>query len=136
MSDRFRNGCHLIFIQGIRNEILERTLAKINYPIIMNEGGAISKVWREIITDVFNVPTVLVKNRVGAPYGDCLLAARAIGHIKDYSTASEKAEYIEPLEPQKKHNELYMEYFELYKSIYRDIKDRFIDLNKLKEKHY
>ena len=114
-------------------EILEKTLAKINYPIVMNEGGAVSKVWREIITDVFNVPTVLIKNRVGAPYGDCLLAAKAVGYIKDYSIASEKAEYIEPLEPQKKHNELYMEYFKLYKSIYRDIKERFIDLNKLKE---
>jgi len=101
----------------------------------MNEGGAISKVWREIITNIFNVPTVMVKNRVGAPYGDCLLAAKTIGFIKDYSIAKEKAQYIEPLEPQKKQNELYMEYFELYKSIYRNIKDRFIDLNKLKEKY-
>lgn len=117
-------------------EILQKTLAKINYPIVMNEGGAISKVWREMITDVFNVPTVLVKNRVGAPYGDCLLAAKAIGHIRDYSIAKEKVEYIEPLEPQKKNNKLYMEYFKLYKSIYRDIKDRFVDLNQLKEKYY
>ncbi len=116
-------------------EILEGTLDRINYPIVMNEGGAISKVWREIITNIFNVPTVMVKNRVGAPYGDCLLAAKTIGFIKDYSIAKEKAQYIEPLEPQKKQNELYMEYFELYKSIYRNIKDRFIDLNKLKEKY-
>ena len=33
----------------------------INYPIVLNEGGAVSKLWRQIITDVFNVPTVLVK---------------------------------------------------------------------------
>jgi xylulokinase len=114
--------------------ILENTLDKINYPIVMNEGGAISRVWRQIITDVFNVPTVLVKNRVGAPYGDCLLAARTIGYIKDYSISNKKAEYIEPLEPQKERNKLYLEYFQLYKKVYRDIKDRFIDLNRLKER--
>ena len=48
---------------------------KINYPIVLNEGGARSRIWRKIITDVFNIPTVLVKNRVGAPYGDAILAS-------------------------------------------------------------
>ncbi len=115
--------------------ILQKALKKINYPIVFNEGGAISMVWREIITNVLNVPTVLVKNRVGAPYGDCLLAAKAIGTIKDYSIAKDKTQYIEHLEPKKEQNNLYMEYFELYKKIYRNVKDLFVDLNSLKEKY-
>ena len=53
--------------------ILKESGIKINYPLVMNEGGAKSRLWRRIITDVLNVPTVFVKNRVGAPYGDCLL---------------------------------------------------------------
>ena len=56
----------------------------------MNEGGAKSKLWRRIITDVLNVPTVFVKNRVGAPYGDALLAAVATGYFKDFSIAKER----------------------------------------------
>ena len=115
--------------------ILRKTLTKINYPIVMNEGGAVSKVWREIITDVLNAPTVLVKNRVGAPYGDCLLAAKAIGFLKDYSITKEKAQYVELLKPQKENNKIYMEYFELYKKIYRSVKERFVELNELKEKY-
>lgn len=43
---------------------------KINYPLVMHEGGAKSNIWRQIITDVFNVDTVLTKSRIGAPYGD------------------------------------------------------------------
>ena len=29
---------------------------KINFPMVLNEGGAVSKLWRQIITDVFAVP--------------------------------------------------------------------------------
>ncbi|MDD4188790.1 MAG: FGGY family carbohydrate kinase, partial [Eubacteriales bacterium] len=54
--------------------IIKDTGRKINYPIVLNEGGARSKVWRRIITDVFDIPTVLVKSRAGAPYGDAILA--------------------------------------------------------------
>ena len=61
--------------------ILKESGIKINYPLVMNEGGAKSKLWRRIITDVLNVPTVFVKNRVGAPYGDALLAAVATGSV-------------------------------------------------------
>ncbi|MHB1275235.1 MAG: FGGY-family carbohydrate kinase [Candidatus Humimicrobiaceae bacterium] len=114
--------------------MLKKTMNVINYPAVFNEGGAVSKIWREIITDVFNIPTILLKNRAGAPYGDCLLAAKATGFIKDYSIAREKVQYIELMEPQKRNNELYMGYFELYKKVYISLKERFIDLNALKDK--
>ena len=60
---------------------------KINYPLVLNEGGAVSKLWRQIITDVFNVPTVLVKRRTGAPFGDAILAGVATGVFKDFGVA-------------------------------------------------
>ena len=33
----------------------------INLPIVLNEGGAKNRLWRRMITDIFNVPTVFVK---------------------------------------------------------------------------
>lgn len=107
---------------------------KVNYPIVLNEGGAKSKLWRRIITDVFNVPTVLVKNRVGAPYGDAILAGVATGILKGYSVAKEKAEYIDLMEPMKENHKLYMEYFELYSSLYKHVKDDFQVLAKIRNK--
>ncbi|NLY89990.1 MAG: FGGY-family carbohydrate kinase [Firmicutes bacterium] len=109
---------------------------KINYPIVLNEGGAKSKLWRRIITDVFNIPTVLVKQRVGAPYGDAILAGVATGVFADYSIAKEKAEYIEEMEPVKANHERYMEFFELYLKLYQHLKEDFKELAKLRKKYF
>lgn len=113
--------------------ILRDSGVQINYPLVMNEGGAKSKLWRRIITDVLNVPTVFVKNRVGAPYGDALLAAVATGYFKDYSIAKEKAEYVEPMEPIAENNDIYMKYFNIYKNLYDHVKDDYKDLSKLRK---
>lgn len=112
--------------------LIKDTGRKINYPIVLNEGGARSKIWRRIITDVFDVPTVLIKNRTGAPYGDAILAGVSTGVFKDFSMAKEKAQYVEPMEPIKENHELYMEYFKLYKNLYEHVKQDYVELEKLR----
>ncbi|MEA5015458.1 MAG: FGGY-family carbohydrate kinase [Candidatus Limiplasma sp.] len=116
-------------------EILESSLDKINFPIVMNEGGAKSKLWRQIITNVFNQPTVLLKNRTGAPYGDCLLAGKATGQYKDYRIAKEKAEYVELLEPDPHQHEMYMEYYQVFKSLYHTLRADFVNLARIRSKY-
>lgn len=108
---------------------------KINYPMVLNEGGAVSRLWRQIIADVFNVPNVLIKNRAGAPFGDALLAAVTAGYIKDYSVAKEWAQYVEPIEPNERTHQLYQEYFSLYKSIYDHVRDDYAVLSLLRKKY-
>ncbi len=116
--------------------IIKESGKKINYPIVLNEGGAKSKIWRRIITDVFNAPTTLVKSRVGAPYGDAILAGVATGVFKDYSIAREKTEYVDLMEPIKENHEKYMEIFQQYKKLYESLKPNFKDLTQLKKKLY
>lgn len=112
--------------------ILKESGIRINYPLVMNEGGAKSKLWRRIITDVLNVPTVFVKNRVGAPYGDALLAAVATGYFKDFSIAKEKAEYVDPMEPVAENHEVYMKYFKIYQELYTHVKGDFKSLREFR----
>ncbi|MGL4648629.1 MAG: carbohydrate kinase, partial [Caldilineaceae bacterium] len=107
----------------------------IDLPMVLNEGGAVSKLWRRIIADVFNVPLVLVKRRTGAPYGDALLAGVATGLFPDFSVAREWTEYIEPMEPNPATHALYMEHFALHKQIYAHVKDDFVALARLRDKH-
>ncbi|MCD6396431.1 MAG: FGGY-family carbohydrate kinase [Spirochaetaceae bacterium] len=114
--------------------ILKKSGMSITPPLILNEGGAKSKLWRQIITDVFNIPTALVKNRTGAPYGDAILAGVATGVFNDYSIAREKAHYIDPMEPDRVNHEMCMEYFKLYKSLYEHVKDDYKTLAHLREK--
>ncbi|MBN1479239.1 FGGY-family carbohydrate kinase [candidate division KSB1 bacterium] len=109
---------------------------KINYPMVLNEGGAVSRLWRQIIADVFNVPIVLVKNRTGAPYGDAILAGVATGLFRDFTVAKKWVEYIEPMQPDPKNHQNYMHYFELYKSLYEHTKADFRQLAELRSGAY
>lgn len=104
----------------------------INYPLVLNEGGAVSKLWRQIITDVFNTQTVLVKRRTGAPFGDAILAGVATGVFNDFSVAKKWVEYIDPMEPNRENHERYMEYFELYAQLYQHVKEDFKALARLR----
>lgn len=115
--------------------LIRDAIGKINFPLVLNEGGAKSVLWRSIITDTFNVPTVLVKRRTGAPYGDAILAGVAAGVFRDFSVAKEWTEYIDPMEPDEKRHQMYMDYFELYKSIYNHVKDDYVSLASLRDKY-
>lgn len=114
--------------------LIKQTGQKMNLPLVLNEGGAKSALWRKIITDTFNVPTVLVKRRIGAPYGDAILAGVASGVLKDFSVAREWTEYIEPMEPDQGNHKLYMEYFKLYKNLYGHVKQDYRDLAGLRSR--
>jgi len=116
-------------------ETLAFPMASINFPLVLNEGGAKSVLWRRIITDVFNIPTVLVKNRAGAPYGDCLLAGVGAGIIKSFDLSREKAEYIGLMEPNPITHNIYMDYFEIYKNLYPLLKDQFAQLAMVNTRH-
>ena len=113
-------------------KIIKDSGKKINPPIVLNEGGAKSILWRRIITDVFNVPTVLVKRRTGAPYGDAILAGVATGIFKDFSVAKQWTEYVDPMEPDHSNHKIYMDYFNLYKSLYDHVKTDYMTLAKIR----
>ena len=105
----------------------------IRLPMVLNEGGAVSPLWRKIIADVFEVPIVLVKRRSGAPFGDAILAGVAVGVFDGFSIAGRTTEYVEPLAPSRRNHERYMEYFGLFKSIYHHLKDDFETLARIRE---
>jgi sugar (pentulose or hexulose) kinase len=104
---------------------------EVTFPLVFNEGGAKSDVWRRIITDVFGVPSTLIKDRTGAPLGDAMLAGVAVGVFPDFSVAKERARYVELLEPDDRNRQIYQEFFDLYKSIYSHVQDDFKSLQSL-----
>lgn len=108
---------------------------RINYPIVVNEGGAKSTLWRRIITDVFNVPTVMVKHRAGAPYGDAILSGVATGVFKDFHVARQWSEYTALMEPDPSDHERYMEYYAVYRNLYEHLKRDYKDLGALRSKY-
>jgi xylulokinase len=108
--------------------LIQESGLKLNLPLVMNEGGAISVMWRQIIADVFDVPIVLVKRRIGAPFGDAILAGVATGVLPGFEVAQEWAEYVEPMEPDPENHERYMEYHRLYRRLYQHLAGDFQEL--------
>jgi len=116
-------------------EYFKKRKIKINFPLVMHEGGAKSNIWRHIITDIFNVDTVLTKSRTGAPFGDAILAAVGTGYLKDFSKCKQWAQYVDKMEPDSKNNAIYMEYFKLFKNVYNSVKENYKELAVLREKY-
>jgi xylulokinase len=114
--------------------LIVETDLKIRTPIVLNEGGAVSDLWRQIITDVFNAPTVLMKRRTGAPFGDAILAGVATGVFKDFGVAKEWAEYVAPMEPNAENHALYRAYFCLFKQVYEHVREDYRALAELRDR--
>jgi len=115
--------------------IIQTTGLELRAPIVLNEGGAKSALWRRIITDVFGVPTALVKRRTGAPWGDAILAGVATGVFRDFVVAKRWAEFTDPLEPDPARHALYADYFTLYKRLYTHVADDFKALVRLRNRN-
>ncbi|MFW5789093.1 MAG: FGGY-family carbohydrate kinase, partial [Spirochaetota bacterium] len=112
--------------------LVEEAGLKTNLPLILNEGGAVSRLWRRIITDVFGIETAMVKRRTGAPFGDAVLAGVATGVFKDFTITKQWVEYVDPLVPDEATHRLYLDYFALYKKLYEDLKDDYAALARLR----
>jgi xylulokinase len=113
-------------------ETLATAGLRVSYPLVLNEGGARSALWRRIITDVFDVPTVLLERRTGAPFGDAILAGVATGVFPGFEVARQWARTIEPMEPDPAAHARYMEHFALFKQLYQDLRDDFGRLARLR----
>jgi xylulokinase len=104
-----------------------------NWPLVMNEGGARSPVWRRIITDVLGVPTTVLESAAGAPVGDAILAGVAIGELDDFTIARQWARYGQVLTPNPENHAQYLGYYQIYRDLYADVKERFSALARLNE---
>lgn len=110
---------------------LMQTGLQPTYPLIFNEGGSQSEVWRRIITDMLGIPTARLCGVGGAPLGDAILAGVGVGVFPDFSVAREWARYDDHLEPIDGNHARYLEYFAVYKGLYDDLRTRFQELHGL-----
>lgn len=100
-------------------------------PLVFNEGGARSDVWRRIVVDIFGVPGTLLRGSGGAPLGDAVLAGVAVGALDGFDVAREWAVTGDTMEPDLARHRCYEEYFEVYRSVYSHLVDDFDALARL-----
>jgi ribulokinase len=114
----FRNNFNIIKESGI----------KINLPIVMSEGGARSRLWRQIVCDMLEIPGVYMKNSSGAPFGNAILAGVGVGVFKDFSIAKKWIEIGDRIDFNPENTEIYKKYYPLFMKLYERNKDLFQEL--------
>jgi xylulokinase len=103
-----------------------RTLEEMELPvkrIFLIGGGARSKLWSEIVANVFNC-SVAVPVPGDASFGACLLAGTGIGIFKDVRDAVSKCLKVERIiEPNAEAAKQYAELFVRYRKIHDALAD-------------
>jgi xylulokinase len=91
-------------------------------------GGARSKVWRQIVTDTLGLPQEYAANNPGAPLGDAFLAGIGTGQIKNWEMIKEWVKVTHVSTPNKKNHETYSKMYRIYRSIYEHLREDLSDL--------
>ena len=115
-------------------ELMKASGVKINRPIVMSEGGAKSRLWRRIISDVLNEPFLWARESKGAPVGNAINAGVGVGVFNDFGIARQwyAAPRDEDLtEPIQRNHDTYMDYFQIYRELYERNKELFLSLAQL-----
>ena len=95
-------------------------------------SGSLSKLWRQIQADVFNLPVTVVNQFAGPAYGAAILAA--VGQ-KSFSSINEVVELWTNFETSSEPNSdvvsNYDKYYSVYRNIYPSVKASFQEINSL-----
>ncbi|MBE6050305.1 MAG: xylulokinase [Clostridium sp.] len=104
-------------------DIIEDMNVKIE-DIRISGGGAESKIWSQILADIFNYSLTTIKASEGPALGVAILAAVGAGIYKSVEEACEKImKGGSKVQPNEELKEEYKKVYELYNSSYKRIKD-------------
>ncbi len=89
-------------------------------------GGAKSKVWRQIVADVMNMPVDLLQTEQGPAYGGAILAMVGCGEYENIASAiSSLVKVRESILPQKERVCLYAKQYRKFKALYPLLREIF-----------
>lgn len=105
---------------------LMRSLGINSDKIVLIGGGSRSKIWREIICDVFETPLITLKNEEGPAFGAALLGGVGCGLYKSVEEAVGKTvRQADEIKPNSGNFPIYRKTYDIYRSLYKDLKDDF-----------
>jgi xylulokinase len=105
--------------------------------IIVSGGGAKSKLWRNIIADIFNAEINTLTCTEGAPYGAAIIAATGSGNYSSINEACSEILIIEAKsQPDNQRVNIYKDFYHIYKEFYPSLKDSFINITNKVNKYY
>lgn len=116
---------------GLRDsvEILKEMKVAIN-EVRASGGGARSEVWRQIQADINGMPLTTINVDEGPAFGVALLAGVGAGLYRSVEEACDAAiRTVSITEPDPQRHEVYGEYYQIYRSLYQSLKERFSEVS-------
>ena len=93
-------------------------------------GGAKSKIWRQMMSDIYSLDTISIENEEGPALGVAILASIACGIYDNVNQACDKLVKLkDKISPIKENYEKYMKFYKMYESMYPILKDSFKQLS-------
>ena len=112
--------------------ILEDAGLKIQRVRVTN-GGAGSKLWCQITSDVVGFPLEEVENHPGSSLGAAFIAGMGVGAFSKWDEIEKYINIRTKTTPNLERHDKYMALFELYQELYRTNKQNFRKLAALEE---
>lgn len=92
-------------------------------------GGAKSKLWQQIVADIFGAEISLLNVEQGPAFGAAIIAGVGAGVFSDFESIVEEIVEVEKVvKPIAENVKKYEKNYEIYKALYGDLKARFKDL--------
>jgi len=98
--------------------------------IIATNGGAISKTWGRIISNIIGYPINYLKQSPGSSLGVAFIAGMGTNCFKSWSEVNNFIEISHTVYPEKEEHVRYQKYFKIYRKLYLKLKDLYRDLDK------
>ncbi len=93
--------------------------------VLLVDGGAKSRLWRSILTDVTGLNMTYIAQAPGAPLGDALLAGVGTGTLESYDVIEDWLQVTEVTKPDARNRAVYDEYYRLYRQLFEATRETF-----------
>jgi xylulokinase len=110
---------------GVRDNLdVMREMGADPKRIVAVGGGAQNPLWLQIVSDVTGKAQIVPERTIGASYGDAFLAGVASGIIPDRDAITrEWVKVARTVEPSPAMRDVYEQYHQIYRSLYRSTRD-------------
>ena len=95
------------------------------------DGGAKSRLWRQIVTDITGIPQHYIAKLPGAPFGDAYLAGYGVGLFKDFRKLKEWLKVTEVTHSRQKIHQYYTKLYSIYRKLYESVGPLFLEVKAL-----
>jgi xylulokinase len=103
--------------------------------IVMAGGGARSRLWQQIVADMFGLPVRRLDVGDQSALGAALLAGTGVGQLDPVETTQRWARYGPPLEPDQQQQAVYQDMLSLFRDAYQKHRTDFHRLQELAGNH-